>query len=189
MDVPARDAVFKIPELLENILRFTGFKTLLCSVLRVNKHFNASVAASPRLQRAMFESFRSVAAEASEPLDPSKHFLINDALLLDTFQFSGTTKSWYFGRCCWSSSRIQTCGGDHYLKIFAEARYTKKRDQSAASWRKLRILLPLDDSHTCRVRFSQNAAEEFPANVTLGELYDLVQSRKRAKRQLGIVLG
>jgi hypothetical protein len=53
MDAPARDAVLGTPELLENILYFTGFETLLSSVLRVNKHFNASVAASLRLQRAM----------------------------------------------------------------------------------------------------------------------------------------
>jgi hypothetical protein len=178
--------VLETPELLENILYFTGFKTLLLSVVQVNKYFNATVAASPRLQKAMFASFTSVVAE---PSDSSKHFLINDVLLTNTFQFPGLMSSWYFGRCCWSSSRKQTCKGDHFLKILVESGYTKKRDRAAVSWRKLRVVLPLDDSQTCRVVFVRGAAEEFPADVTLGELYDLVQSRIRAKRQLGIVLG
>jgi hypothetical protein len=179
VDVPARDAALEIPELLENILYFTGFKILLCSVLRVNKHFNASVAASPRLQRAMFESFTPV---VTEPADPSKHFLINDALMLDTFQFPGTMTSWYFGRCCWSSSRLQTCKGEHFLKIFAQSCDTRKGRKLATGWRKLRVLSPLDNSLTCRVQISHGAVEEFPADVTLGEIYDLVQSRIRAKR-------
>ena len=178
MEVPARDTVFEIPELLENILYFTGFKTLLCSVTRVKKHFNASVAASPRLHRAMFASFTPVVAN---PADPSKHFLINDALLLDTFQFPGTMTSWYFGRCCWSSSRLQTCEGDHFLKIFAQSCRTREGGKLAMSWRKLRIILPLDESLTCRVQIGQGAVEEFSADVTLGEIYDLVQSRIRAK--------
>jgi hypothetical protein len=38
----------------------------------------------------MFASFTPVVAN---PADPSKHFLINDALLLDTFQFPGTMTS------------------------------------------------------------------------------------------------
>lgn len=186
MDVPARDTVFEIPELLENILYFTGFKTLLCSVTRVNKHFKTSVAASPRLQRAMFASFTPVVAN---PADPSKHFLINDALLLDTFQFPGTMTSWYFGRCCWSSSQLQTCKGDHFLRIFAQSCDTREGSKLATSWRKLRVLSPLDNSLTCRVQIGSGAIEEFPANVTLGEIYDLVQSRIRARRLLGIVLG
>lgn len=57
------------------------------------------------------------------------------------------------------------------------------------SWRKLRFLSPLDESLTCRIKIGHGAVEEFAANVTLGEIYDLVQSRIRAKRQLGIVLG
>ena len=186
MDAPARDAVLATPELLENILYFTGFKTLLSSVLRVNKHFNASVTASPRLQKAMFESFTPVAVK---PADPTKHFLINDALSVDTFPFPGTMTSWYFGRCCWSSSRLQTCEGDHFLKIFAQSCRTREGGKLAMSWRKLRIILPLDESLTCRVQIGHGAVEEFSANVTLGEIYDLVQSRIRAKRQLGIVLG
>ena len=172
--------MFDVPELLENILYFTGFKTLLTSVLRVNKHFNASVAASPRLQRAMFECFTPVPVALS---DPSKHFLINNALL-DTFQIPGTTTSWYFGRCCWSNSGLQPCKGDHLVKIFFETFITRKGDKLAASWRKLRVVLPLDDSHTCRVRFSSGAVEELQADVTLGELYDLVESRKRAKTHM-----
>ena len=183
--MPERDAVLGTPELLENILYFTGFKTLLTSVLRVDKYLNASVAASPRLQRAMFESFTPVVAE---PADPSKHFLINDALMLDTFQFSGTMTSWYFGRCCWSSSQLQTCKGDHFLKIFAQSCRTREGSKLATGWRKLRVLLPLDDSLTCRVQIGGGAIEEFSADVTLGEIYDLVQSRIRAKRLLGIVL-
>jgi len=178
--VPVREAVLQIPELLENILYFTGFKTLLLSVVSVNKHFNASVAASPRLQRAMFESFTPVTAE---PADPSKHFLINDALLLDTFQFPGTMTSWYFGRCCWSSSRLNTCKGAHFLKIFAQSCYTRKGSKLSIGWRKLRVLSPLDNSLTCRVQIGHGAVEEFPADVTLGEIYDLVQSRIRAKRR------
>lgn len=170
------------PELLENILYFTGFKTLLSSVLRFNKHFNASVAASPRLQKAMFQSFTPV---ATEPADPSKHFLINDALLVDTFQFPGTMTSWYFGRCCWSSSRLQTCKGEHYLKIFAQSYYTREGSKVAMSWRKLRILSPLDESLTCRVQIGHGAIEEFPADVTLGEIYDLVQLEDSSEETAG----
>lgn len=131
----------------------------------MNKHFNATIAASPRLQG----SFTPVPAELA---DHSKHFLINDALRVNYFQFSGTDESWYFGRCCWSSSRVQRCKGDHYLKILVGFRETTKGDVSAASWRKLRVLLPLDNSQTCRVRFYGGTCVVFPANVTLGELYD-----------------
>jgi hypothetical protein len=157
--------VLQTPELLEHILSFTGFKTVLLSAVRVNKHFNATITASPRLQG----SFTPVPAELS---DPSKHFLINDALLKNTFQFPGTDVLWYFGRCCWSSSRVQRCKGDHFLKILLEFHKIEKRDISATSWRKLRVLLPLDNSKTCRVRFYGGVCEEFPAIVTLGELYD-----------------
>lgn len=59
----------------------------------------------------------------------------------------------------------------------------------AAGWRKLRVLSPLDNSLTCRVQIGGGAIEEFPVNVTLGEIYDLGQSRIRAKRQLGMVFG
>jgi len=184
VDVPARDAVLEIPELLKNILCFTGFKTLLCSVLRVNKQFDASVAASPRLQRAIFESFKPFAAR---PADPSKHFLINDALLVDKFQFPGTMTSWYFGRCCWSSSQLQTHKGEPFLKIFAQSCYTREGSKLSIGWHKLRVLSPLDNSLTCRVQIGHGAVEEFPADVTLGEIYDLVQSRIRAKRQFNPV--
>ena len=163
-------------ELLKNILYFTGFKTLLTSVLRVSKSFNTAVTTSPRLQKATFESFTVVAAELS---DPSKHFLINDALFLYTFQFPGTMESWYFGRCCWSSSRAQTCERDHFLKILSQSSDRMECRASATSWRKLRVLLPLDNSQTCRVRFSPGFSQELSADVTLGDLYDLRQLQRK----------
>ena len=124
----------------------------------------------------MFESFTVVAAE---PSDPSKHFLINDALFLDTFRSPGTMESWYFGRCCWSSSLTQTCEGDHFLKIFFQSSDTRECRISATSWRKLRVLLPLDNSQTCRVRFSRGASLELSADVTLGDRYDLRQLQRK----------
>ena len=84
----------------------------------------------------------------TEPADSAKHFLINDALLVDMFPVLGMMTAWYFGRCCWSSSRLQTCKGDHFLKIFAQSCRTREGGKLVMSWRKLRILSPLDESLT-----------------------------------------
>lgn len=178
----ARDKVIQTPELLENILRFTGYQTLLTSILRVDKHFNAIVTASPCLQKVMFESFTSLVP--GQP-SPSTHILVNEALS-KRFSFPGTTASLVLRGHYGSSLASQSHHEKRYLQVaFNPYRVSRvdseKSNAPARSWRKLRVFLHQDCSQKCQTMVSSYnkmgglvlwVYDKFPADLTLGELYD-----------------
>jgi hypothetical protein len=172
MHTSARDKVIQTPELLENILRLTDYQSLVTSVSRVNKYFNATVNTSPCLQKAMFESFK-----VTEPSDLTNPYLINEALG-EIFHVPGTPVSFEFLRC-----RATCSARDHLLEIGVghDRKYEADGNVVAASWRKLRVILPLDNRQSFRawVYFFDDGNDvleadykDFPGNITLGELYD-----------------
>jgi hypothetical protein len=182
--VSARDKVIQTTELLENILRFAGYKTLLTSVLRVNKYFNTTATASPCLQKAMFESF---SPSVSGQPDFANQFHFN-AALADRFQFPGSTATLEAGTCCGESERpALCCEGHHFLRFVFVAGQGDlvTGDTSENSWRKLRLLMPTDDSRkSCKAQAIFVYDIGFPAgavfseiwtHLTLGQLWDWLE--------------
>jgi hypothetical protein len=179
--VSARDRVVQTPELLENILRFAGCKTLLTSVLRVNKYFNATVTASPCLQKVMFESFSPPVPGQS---DFANEFLFN-AALAQPFHAPGSPVSFEVGKCCENPARLVLCNErDHFINFVFVAGQGDLAggDSSTNGWRKLRLLMPRDTSHKsylARAIFCHEGdfpagtvLRHIPAHLTPGEIFD-----------------
>jgi hypothetical protein len=179
--VSARDRVVQTPELLENILRFAGCKTLLTSVLRVNKYFNATVTASPCLQKVMFESFSPPAPGQS---DFANQFLFN-AAIAQPFHVPGCPVSFEVGKCCENSACLVSCSEGVHLITFvfvAGEGDLVGSDTSTKDWRKLPLLMPSDTSHKsylARAVFCHDTGfpagavlRHIPAYLMLGEVFD-----------------
>jgi hypothetical protein len=179
--VSARDRVVQTPELLENILWFAGCKTLLTSVLRVNKYFNATVTASPCLQKVMFESFSPPVPGQS---DFANEFLFN-AALAQPFHAPESPVSFEVGKCCENPARLVLCNErDHFINFVFVAGQGDLAggDSSTNGWRKLRLLMPRDTSHKsylARAIFCHEGdfpagtvLRHIPAHLTPGEIFD-----------------
>jgi hypothetical protein len=179
--VSARGRVVQTHELLENILRFAGYQTLLTSVLRVNKYFNATVTASRCLQKVMFESF--------SPPEPGKSdfanmFLFN-AAIAQPFHVPGCPVSFEVGKCCDDPARVVLCNEkDHFISFAFVAGQGDLAggDSSTNGCRKLRLLMPRDTSHRsylARAIFCHendcpagSILKHVSADLTLGEIFD-----------------
>lgn len=192
----AREKVFYTAELLEMILGWVDARTLLTSVLRVDKTINAAVNTSPRLQSHLFRSL--IAAPSIQAC--SHDLRIND-VLRRTFLPLGKTSPLQVS--FWCVTGEEDCGESPHgikIKLTLPAHFNRSLLQHYAvdhSWRKLRLARPrggvADYPATITIMKKQGLGglkhdvkyKTLAADLTLGEFIDWavrVVSRRSAKR-------
>lgn len=156
----AREKVFQTAELLEMILGWVDVRTLLTSVLRVDKTSNAAINTSPRLQNDLFRSF--IAAPSIQAC--SHDLRINDVLRRAFLPLGKTSHLQVSSWCVTGEEDCRESPHGIKIKLTLPAHFNSSLLQHYAvhhSWRKLRLARP------------RGSAVDYPATITIMKTQEL----------------